>query len=79
MQGEKGPSSYKTKSMSLLDRITTDPDVLGGKPVIRHMRFSVAQLLELLAGGMSFQEILEDYPYLEMEDIQACTAYDQQG
>lgn len=61
--------------MALLDRITSDPNVLGGKPAIRNMRFSVAQLLELLAGGMSFQEILDDYPYLEMEDIQACLAY----
>lgn len=59
----------------MLDRITSDPNVLGGKPAIRNMRFSVAQLLELLAGGMSFQEILDDYPYLEMEDIQACLSY----
>lgn len=61
--------------MALLDRITTDPNVLGGKPTIRKMRFSVAQLLELLAGGMSFDEILDDYPYLELDDIRACLSY----
>lgn len=61
--------------MALLDRISTDPKILGGKPAIRNMRFSVAQLLELLAGGMSVKEILDDYPYLELEDIQACLSY----
>ncbi|MBI1194081.1 MAG: DUF433 domain-containing protein [Bacteroidetes bacterium] len=61
--------------MELLMRITSNPEVMRGKPTIRNMRFSVAQLLELLAGGMSFQDILHDYPYLEQEDIQACLAY----
>ena len=55
-----------------LDRITIDPKVMHGKPSIRNMRFTVSQMLELIAGGMSFQEILDDYPYIEMEDIQAC-------
>ncbi|MBK7336627.1 MAG: DUF433 domain-containing protein [Saprospirales bacterium] len=59
----------KTKN---LDRITIDPNVMHGKPSIRNMRFTVSQMLELLAGGMSFQEILDDYPFIEMEDIQAC-------
>ena len=61
--------------MSLLDRITSDPLVMKGKPAIRNMRFSVAQMLELLASGMTADEILADYPYLEPEDIQACLAY----
>lgn len=61
--------------MSLLDRITSDPFVMKGKPAIRNMRFSVAQMLELLASGMTADEILADYPYLEPEDIQACLAY----
>lgn len=52
-----------------------DPEVMNGKPVIRNMRFSVAQMLELLAGGMTVAEILEDYPFIEEEDIQACLAY----
>ncbi len=58
-----------------LDRITLNPDVMNGKPTIRNMRFSVAHLLELLASGMSFEEILADYPYLEREDILACLQY----
>ena len=61
--------------MDLLDRITLNPAVMKGKPTIRNMRFSVAQMLELLAAGMSFKEILEDYPYIEQEDIQACLIY----
>ena len=47
----------------------------GGKPSIRNMRFTVSQLLELLASGMSTTEILADYPYLSFEDIEACLQY----
>lgn len=61
--------------MNYLDRITINPDVMHGKPVIRNMRFSVTQMLELVASGMSFDEILEDYPYIEKEDIVACLQY----
>ena len=61
--------------MNKLERITINPKVMHGKPSIRNMRFTVTQMLELLAGGMSFEEILEDYPYLEKEDIQACLNY----
>lgn len=61
--------------MNNLDRITINPGVMHGKPSIRNMRFTVTQMLELLAGGMSFEEILEDYPYIEKEDIQACLNY----
>lgn len=60
---------------ALLNRITLNPEVCNGKPTIRNMRFTVTQLLELLAGGMSQEEILTDYPYLEAEDIQACLMY----
>jgi len=59
----------------LLDRITLDPAICKGKPTIRSMRFTVAQMLELLASGMSTNEILEDYPYIEKEDIWACLSY----
>lgn len=55
-----------------LKRITFNPNVCNGKPTIRNMRFTVAQMLELLAAGESFDEILEEYPFLEREDIQAC-------
>lgn len=58
--------------MNLLDRITLNPKVMNGKPTIRNMRFSVAQLLELLAAGMTSQEILDDYPYIGNDDIRAC-------
>ena len=52
-----------------------DPLVMSGRPTIRKMRFTVVQILELLAGGMSHEEILEDYPYLEREDVYACLQY----
>lgn len=61
--------------MNDLERITIDPNVMHGKPSIRNMRFTVTQMLELIAGGMTFQEILDDYPYIELEDIQACLNY----
>ncbi len=61
--------------MNNLERITINPNVMHGKPSIRNMRFTVAQMLELIAGGMTFQEILDDYPYIEKEDIQACLDY----
>jgi uncharacterized protein (DUF433 family) len=61
--------------MMLLDRTTLNPDVMQGKPTIRNMRFSVNQLLELLAAGMTTEEVLADYPFLESEDIQACFAF----
>jgi len=61
--------------MNYLERITTDPNVTHGKPSIRNMRFTVIQMLELIAGGMTFEEILDDYPYIELEDIKACLNY----
>ncbi len=60
---------------NLLERITLNSKVCNGKPTIRNMRFTVAQLLELLAADMTFEEILEDYPYIEREDIHACLLY----
>lgn len=61
--------------MDLLSRITSDPNVMSGRPTIRSMRFSVTQLLELLAGGMTIDEILADYAYLERDDIYACLQF----
>ena len=60
---------------NLLQRITFDQRVLHGKPLIRGLRISVEMILELLAKGSTRQEILEDYPVLEPEDIQAALAY----
>jgi uncharacterized protein (DUF433 family) len=56
---------------SLLERITIDPDICHGKPCIRGLRYPVEMLLELLSSGMSYAEILADYPDLEQEDILA--------
>lgn len=60
---------------SLLSRITSRPDVFGGKPIIRGMRISVELIVSLLAQGESWETILGEYPELEREDIQACLAY----
>ena len=57
------------------NRITIESGKRGGQPCIRGMRISVKDVLEYLAGGMSRQEILEDFPYLEDEDITACLDY----
>jgi uncharacterized protein (DUF433 family) len=54
------------------DRITTNPNQCGGRPCIRGMRIRVVDILEMLAEGVSAQEILADFPDLEPEDIQAC-------
>jgi uncharacterized protein (DUF433 family) len=56
-------------------RITTDPDICHGKPVVRGLRYPVQTILELLAAGMTHEEILEDYEDLEEEDILACEEY----
>jgi uncharacterized protein (DUF433 family) len=58
-----------------LDRITSDPDVLGGRPCIRGLRIRVLDILDMLAGGATRAEILEDFPYLEEEDIAAALEF----
>jgi uncharacterized protein (DUF433 family) len=57
------------------NRITFDPDVMGGKPCIRGMRITVGTVLGLLASGHSDEEILRAYPYLEKDDIRAALTY----
>lgn len=59
----------------LLRRITVNPSIFGGKPIIRGMRIKVENILALLEQCVSFEEILEDYPDLESDDIRACIAY----
>ncbi len=59
----------------LLSRITVDPDISHGKPSIRGLRYPVELILELLSGGMSVDEVLEDYDDLEREDIHAVLLY----
>ena len=56
-------------------RITFNPNQCGGRPCIRGMRIRVKDVLDLLAAGVSHAEIIEDYPYLEFEDISACLEY----
>lgn len=56
-------------------RITIEPGKRGGRPCIRGMRITVYDVLSYLAAGMSVAEILDDFPYLTHEDIQACFAY----
>lgn len=61
--------------MARLDRITFDATVMGGKPCIRGMRVTVGTIVGLIASGATSEEILADYPYLELEDIPAALAY----
>jgi uncharacterized protein (DUF433 family) len=61
--------------VGLLERITHDPAVMGGRPCIRGMRVTVGTVLGLLASGHSVDEVLRSYPYLEKEDVQAALSY----
>jgi len=63
----------------IIERITHDPAVMGGRPCIRGMRVTVGTVVGLLAAGRSTEEILEAYPYLEREDVQAALAYAAHG
>ncbi len=56
-------------------RITLNPNVCFGKPTIRNMRYPVEMILDLLGAGMTVEELLEDYPDLEREDIAACLQF----
>jgi uncharacterized protein (DUF433 family) len=59
----------------LLERITIDPAVAGGRPCIRGMRIRVSDVLDLMAAGATPDEVLRDYPYLEAADLQAVLKY----
>jgi uncharacterized protein (DUF433 family) len=59
----------------LLDRITIQPGLMGGKPTIRGLRFPVSDILELLSSGLTEAEILEQHPILEKQDISAALLY----
>jgi len=61
--------------MNLLERITVEPGKCGGRPCIRGYRLRVSDILGLIASGASNEEILEDYPFLEVEDIVAALRY----
>ena len=61
--------------MSRLHRITSDPEVCHGRPTVRGLRYPVEDLLELLSAGMTTEEILDDYPDLERDDILAALEF----
>lgn len=65
----------KIKNQILSNRITVNPKVMVGKPTVRGLRITVEQILKALANGITSQELLEDYPELEHEDIQAVLLY----
>ena len=60
---------------TIFRRITIDPEICGGKPIIRGLRFPISRLLGLLAAGETPESILQSYPYLEREDIQEALHY----
>jgi len=62
-------------AQELIKRITIDPDICHGKPTIRGLRYPVENMLELMASGMTMDELLEDYPDLEKDDFLACIDY----
>ena len=62
-------------STDLLQRITIRPEQCGGRPCIRGLRIRVIDVLELLAAGETPEQILEEYPYLQADDISACLLY----
>ena len=64
---------------SLLERITIDPAICHGKPAIRHRRYPVEAMLEHLAAGDSFEELLAEFPDLEREDLLACLEFAAQS
>jgi len=64
-----------TAAMKNFERITVDPAQMGGVPCVRHLRIPVATVLRLLAGGLSENQILSEYPDLETEDIRECLRF----
>jgi uncharacterized protein (DUF433 family) len=59
----------------LLDRIEVNPKIFGGKPIVRGLRIAVEHVLGMLAAGDTPEKILQEYPFLEPEDIQACLVF----
>lgn len=66
---------YTCSMNSQLERITIDPDICNGKPVVRGLRITVETILDYLSAGETAEEILRQHPMLEPEDIQACLAF----
>jgi uncharacterized protein (DUF433 family) len=72
---DRGRARRRSPDGGMLQRITTDPGILGGRPAIRGMRIGVSDILDLLASGAGRDEIVADYPYLEDDDISAALEY----
>ena len=70
---------YLSAMNALLSRITIDPDICHGKPAIRHLRYPVESLLEYLAAGDTFEDLLKEFPDLVREDLQACMEFAAQS
>jgi uncharacterized protein (DUF433 family) len=66
---------YTVSMQDLTSRITVNPEQCGGRPCVRGMRVRVCDVLDLFAAGLAAQEILQELPYLEPEDLQACLQY----
>ena len=69
------PGTRSPMNLERLNRVTVEEGKCGGRPCIRGLRIRVKDVLELLSAGASFEEILEDYPFLEREDILAAIDY----
>ena len=70
------PPRFHTLRNSLMtDRITIDPKILVGKPVVKGTRIAVELVVNLLANGWTQEQILDSYPHLTVDDIRACVAY----
>ena len=75
VENQAGPGNTEGSSMLAFERITYDPQVMGGRACIRGMRITVALLVNLVANGMTTTEIIEAYPYLESEDVRQALQY----
>lgn len=63
----------------LLARITIDPEICHGKPAIRHLRYPVESMLEYLAAGDAFEDLIEEFPDLERDDLRGCIEFAAQS
>jgi uncharacterized protein (DUF433 family) len=72
-------NSPSLTSPRLIDRIMIDPEICHGKPVVRGLRFPVEPLLEYMAAGDSFEDVLSEFPDLEREDLLACIQFANQS
>jgi uncharacterized protein (DUF433 family) len=75
MHATDNKAEQRSSAMFGFDRITFDPNILGGKACIRGMRISVSLIINLVANGMSVQEIIDEYPDLQPEDVEQSLRY----